>query len=84
MKEDAKYPICPLNMFFEGDENKCNTKNCDFESGLRMCTSQCTSKLIRKKKRELDKAYLILGYFCGILQTIVIWIAYNILKGRLL
>lgn len=39
--ENVKYPICPLNMYFEGDEDKCDAEKCDFSTETRSCTSAC-------------------------------------------
>lgn len=38
----VKHPICPLNMYFEGDEDECNTDKCNFEN--RSCTEACKLK----------------------------------------
>lgn len=35
------HPICPLNLYFEGDENKCDTGKCDFDTERRGCTESC-------------------------------------------
>jgi hypothetical protein len=40
-EENVPYPICPLNMYFEGDENKCDTNKCDFDTDTRSCTEAC-------------------------------------------
>ena len=37
--KDVKWPICPIMMFFEGDEDKCDTSKCDFED--RRCSQAC-------------------------------------------
>lgn len=37
--KDVKWPICPIMMFFEGDEDKCDTSKCDFEN--RRCSQAC-------------------------------------------
>lgn len=38
---NVPYPICPVNMYFEGDEDKCDTSKCDFEFKDRSCTEAC-------------------------------------------
>ena len=38
-KAYIKQPICPLNMYFEGDEDICDTNKCDFEH--RRCSESC-------------------------------------------
>lgn len=40
---EVKHPICPLNMYFEGDEDKINKENCDFEN--RGCSEACEIKI---------------------------------------
>lgn len=37
--ESVSYPICPLNIYFEGDEDKFDLKKCDFFK--RGCTNAC-------------------------------------------
>jgi len=37
--KDVPHPICPLNLYFEGDEDKCDTSKCDFKN--RSCTFAC-------------------------------------------
>lgn len=52
-KEDfdsIAYPICPLNFFFEGDEDKCNQAECDFDLESRRCSLSCTTPEIRKEQ----------------------------------
>lgn len=39
--KDIAHPICPLNMYFEGDEHKCNADKCDFDIESRSCNSGC-------------------------------------------
>ena len=45
--KNVKHPICPINMYFEGDEDKCDVSKCDFEN--RSCTEACTG-FYRDKK----------------------------------
>lgn len=45
---DVKHPICPLNMYFEGDEDKFNIDKCDFED--RACNETC-KKIIENQKQ---------------------------------
>ena len=49
LKETA-YPICPLNIYFEGDENKCDVSKCDFDIKFRCCTENCKIKDNKGKK----------------------------------
>ena len=35
------YSICPINMYFEGEENICNKKLCDYEEESRGCSEKC-------------------------------------------
>ena len=39
--ENVLHPICPLNIFFEGEEDKCDVSKCDFGEGSRSCTEAC-------------------------------------------
>jgi len=41
IREDIKYPICPINLYFEGDENKCNTSKCNWDTETRSCNESC-------------------------------------------
>ena len=43
---DIKCPICPLNLYFEGDEDKIDSSKCDFEN--RRCTNACNPNSTRK------------------------------------
>jgi hypothetical protein len=40
MKKEAD-PICPINRFFEGDENVCNEEACDYDLDFRFCSEAC-------------------------------------------
>ena len=40
MDDDIKYPICPLNMYYEGDENTCNEEGCDYDLSTRSCLAE--------------------------------------------
>lgn len=33
--------ICPINLYFEGDEDTCDTTRCDWSIELRCCSEQC-------------------------------------------
>jgi len=48
---DIRYPICPLNMFFEGDD--IYTDKCDYDPELRRCSARCVLD-IPVLKRELQ------------------------------
>jgi hypothetical protein len=39
--ETVKNPICPINIYWEGDEDKCNTDKCDFNLDTRTCNEGC-------------------------------------------
>lgn len=43
-----KYPICPLNLYFEGDEDECDVTKCDYDSETRSCTKRCEIKKMRE------------------------------------
>jgi len=47
--EDVKYPICPINLYFEGDEDKCDPSKCDFDES-RVCTEAC--RRVQKSEEE--------------------------------
>lgn len=49
--ENVPHPICPINMYFEGDEDKCSVKHCDFDLESRSCSQSCKIDL-----EELQKA----------------------------
>ena len=36
-----KHPICPINCYFEGDEDKCDVSKCDWNMEMRSCTEAC-------------------------------------------
>jgi len=38
---DVKFPICPMSMYFEGDEDKCDEDLCDYEYTTRSCSQGC-------------------------------------------
>jgi len=41
MEEEVKHPICPMNQYFEGDEDECNTEKCDYDVLNRSCYEKC-------------------------------------------
>lgn len=47
-EKEIAYPICPISLYFEGDEHICNTKNCDWDIDLRYCTKLCEIKGVKK------------------------------------
>jgi len=59
-KEQIPEPICPINMYFEGDEGiRCDTSKCDWNMELRRCTEAC--KIEQENKittEELSKILL--------------------------
>lgn len=77
MKQDIKdvaHPICPINMFFEGDEDKCDVVKCDWDLFSRCCTMNCSQKerakyLKRKPNFSLEELKILisgmnyLGYY---------------------
>lgn len=36
-----KTPICPILLFFEGDEYKCNKHKCNYSLKTKTCTMKC-------------------------------------------
>lgn len=42
----VKHPICPFNLYFEGDEDKIDLSKCDFEN--RSCTNACDPNSTRR------------------------------------
>lgn len=43
-----KTPICPILLFFKGDEWKCNTSKCDYNRFSKLCTMKCNVKKFKK------------------------------------
>jgi len=35
------FPICPINLYYEGDEDKCNVKLCNWDTETHSCTRAC-------------------------------------------
>lgn len=56
-KEEVPEPICPLNMFFEGDEDKCDASCCDYGEESRSCTKACRidNKKLQKQIEETQE-----------------------------
>lgn len=52
--ENVPHPICPLNMYFEGDEDKCDVAKCDYGEGTRSCTEACKIH-VKELQKEIDK-----------------------------
>jgi len=42
--EKVVQPICPINLYFEGDEDICNSEKCDWDIKSRSCSSNCALK----------------------------------------
>lgn len=55
---DIKYSICPINMYFEGDEDKCNISKCDFNIEFRCCHQTCKVKPEPKPLAQYLAEYL--------------------------
>lgn len=49
---DIKHPICPLNMYFEGDEHKFDPSKCNFKE--RSCTQACKIEINEAGFHEAD------------------------------
>jgi len=55
-RDKMKYPICPINLYFEGDENKCDSSKCDWDTDTRSCNNGCERFRYNKSyKHELDE-----------------------------
>ena len=52
--KNVPYPICPINLYFEGDEDKCDVSKCDFDTETRMCSRGCIID-VEELQKELDK-----------------------------
>lgn len=52
--DNAPYPICPINMYFEGDEDRCDVLHCDFNTETRSCTEACKID-VKDLQKEIDK-----------------------------
>lgn len=55
MNNQVKRPICPFNMYFEGDENKCDMNKCDYSCSDRSCSGACQIKDTKMIKTESGK-----------------------------
>ena len=42
--DDRFYPICPMLLYFKGDEDKCNPGYCDYDADSKSCTKACERK----------------------------------------
>lgn len=51
--EDFKYPICPINIYYEGDEDECDESKCDFDIEIRRCSQGCTDVKIQTKSCKM-------------------------------
>lgn len=36
-----KTPICPILLFFDGDQYKCNPNKCNYDKFTKTCTMKC-------------------------------------------
>ena len=48
--EKVAYPICPMEIYFEGEEDICNTKKCDFDPDTRSCSEGCKSQISKMEE----------------------------------
>lgn len=39
--DNVASPICPFMMYFQGDENKCDSSKCDYDPECRACSQKC-------------------------------------------
>lgn len=37
-----KQAICPLLLYFKGDEYRCNSSKCNYDKNTKTCTMKCT------------------------------------------
>jgi len=51
---DVPHPICPLNLYFEGDEDKCDVSKCDFDLETRSCSHGCRIN-VKELQEEVDR-----------------------------
>lgn len=51
---DVAHPICPIMMYFEGDEDKCDVKFCNFNTETRSCTEACKID-VKELQKEIDR-----------------------------
>lgn len=42
--EDVKYPICPINLYWEGDKDKIDDSKCDFDPETGICSEACVKR----------------------------------------
>jgi len=59
MKEDIKYPICPINLHWEGEEGKIDQDKCDFDTNTRMCSEAC----VRREQGGITMEYFLLSTY---------------------
>jgi len=55
-EEKILYPICPFCIYFEGDEDICNEKLCDYDVDARMCFMGCKIDKILKRQKKIKNA----------------------------
>jgi hypothetical protein len=55
------YPICPINLFFEGDEDKCDSSKCNWDVATRMCSEECRVQGDELSKIDVAEAELQRG-----------------------
>jgi hypothetical protein len=61
--KNVAHPICPINLYFEGDEGKCDVTKCEWDINTRSCTQQCSvDKIICPVcKKDLTEALKVLN-----------------------
>ena len=50
-QEKVPYPICPLTLYFEGDETICDGDKCDYNCEFRECTEACSKDKMMEAER---------------------------------
>jgi hypothetical protein len=50
-----KVPICPLLLYFKGDEYKCNNSKCNYDRNTKTCTMKCTPFNAKMESVNLNK-----------------------------
>ena len=43
-----KTPICPVLLYFKGDEHKCNTSKCNYDKKTKTCSMGCKSMVLEE------------------------------------
>lgn len=51
-------PICPMLLYFKGDEHKCNPNKCNYNVFSRLCTMKCLKFQEKNFPQKNEKKFL--------------------------